>query len=82
MHAVVLRLERMVRVGLACDLRVAHEAFLRFASLLNPLIERLQNSCVDRGDDIHCRIEFFFSHPRFPCVRKAAADRLAASSQP
>jgi hypothetical protein len=42
-----------------------------FGALLNPLIQRLQNSRVHRGDDIHRRIKFLFRHPRFPCVRKA-----------
>jgi len=45
--------------------------FLAFAPLLDPLIQRLQHSRVHRGDDIDCCIEFFFRHPRFPCVRKA-----------
>jgi hypothetical protein len=39
--------------------------------LLNALIQRLQHSRIHRGDHIHRRIEFFFRHPRFPCVRKA-----------
>jgi len=37
----------------------------------DPLIQRLENSRVHRGDDIHRRVELFFRHPRFPCVRKA-----------
>jgi hypothetical protein len=39
--------------------------------LLDPLIERLQNSRIDSGDHIHRRVQFFFGHSRFPCVRKA-----------
>jgi len=42
-----------------------------FVSLLDPLIQRFEHSRVHRGDDIHRRIELFFRHPRFPCVRKA-----------
>ncbi len=45
---------------------------LRFASLLDPLIQRLQHTRIHRRDHIHRRIELFFRHPRFPCVRKAA----------
>ena len=44
---------------------------LCFVSLLDPLIERLQNTGVHCGDDIHRRVQLFFRHPRFPCVRKA-----------
>ena len=40
-------------------------------SLFNPLIQRLQNSRVHRSDHVHGRIELFFTHSRFPCVRKA-----------
>jgi hypothetical protein len=39
--------------------------------LLDPLIERLQNSRVHGGDHVHGGVQFFFGHPRFPCVRKA-----------
>jgi hypothetical protein len=45
---------------------------LRFVSLLDPLIERLQYAGVHRGDHVHSGIQFFFAHPRLPCVRKAA----------
>jgi hypothetical protein len=51
---------------------VAHETFLLFASLLDSLIQRLEHSRVHRRDHIDCGIEFFFRHPRFPCVRKAS----------
>ena len=44
---------------------------LSLASLLDPLIERLQDSRVYRGDHIYCCIKLFFRHPCFPCVRKA-----------
>ena len=55
-----------------CLPRVRHAPASLFVSLLDPLIQRLQNTGIHRGDDIHSRIEFFFRHPRFPCVRKAA----------
>jgi hypothetical protein len=45
---------------------------LRLAALFDPLIERLQHSCIHRGDHVHRGIQLFFGHPRFPCVRKAA----------
>jgi hypothetical protein len=35
------------------------------------LIERLQDACIHRGDDIDRRIKFFVGHSRFPCIRKA-----------
>ena len=54
-----------------CLPRVRHAPASLFVSLLDPLIQRLQNTGIHRGDDIHSRIEFFFRHPRFPCVRKA-----------
>jgi hypothetical protein len=57
---------------------VAHDDLLRLISLLNPLIERLQHSCVNCGDHIDRRIEFFFGHPRFPCVRKATLNSRIA----
>jgi hypothetical protein len=40
--------------------------------LLDSLIQRLEHASVYCGYDIHCGIQFFFGHPRFPCVRKAA----------
>ena len=55
-----------------CLPRVRHAPASLFVSLLDPLIQRLQNTGIHRGDDIHSRIEFFFRHSRFPCVRKAA----------
>ena len=39
--------------------------------MLDALIQRLQHPCIDRGDHVHRRIEFFFGHACFPCVRKA-----------
>jgi hypothetical protein len=39
--------------------------------LLNALIQRLQNSRIHRSNHVHRRVEFFFRHSRFPCVRKA-----------
>lgn len=45
---------------------------LRFASLLDPLVQRLQHTRIHRSDYVYCRIEFLFRHPRFPCVRKAS----------
>jgi hypothetical protein len=41
-------------------------------SLLDPLIQRFQHTCVHRGDHVDRRIQLFFRHSRFPCVRKAA----------
>ena len=55
----------------ACGPDAAHADSLRLVPLLDPLIQRLQNSRVHCGNDIYRRIEFFFSHSRFPCVRKA-----------
>lgn len=46
--------------------------FLALIPLLDPLIERLHHSRIHRGNYINCGIQFFFRHPRFPCVRKAA----------
>jgi len=46
----------------------------------DPLIQRLQHSRVHRGDDIDCCIEFFFRHPRFPCVRKAPVNSWIAET--
>jgi hypothetical protein len=40
-------------------------------ALFDSLIQRLQDACVHRGDDIYCRIQFFVGHSRFPCIRKA-----------
>jgi hypothetical protein len=51
---------------------------LRFVSLFDPLIERLQNSRIHGGDHIDRRIEFFFRHAGFPCVRKAAVNSWIA----
>ena len=39
--------------------------------LFDSLIQRLQHARIHRRDDIHCRIQLFLRHPRFPCVRKA-----------
>ena len=39
--------------------------------LLDALIQRLQHPGIDRGDHIDRSLQFFFRHPRFPCVRKA-----------
>jgi hypothetical protein len=40
--------------------------------LLDSLIQRLKNSRVHGCDDIDRRVQLFFGHARFPCVRKAA----------
>jgi hypothetical protein len=45
---------------------------LRLVPLLNPLIQRLQHTGIHRGDHVRRSIQFFFGHPCFPCVRKAA----------
>jgi hypothetical protein len=50
---------------------VAHNTFLRFVSLFNPLIERLQHSGTHGRNHVHSRIQLFLGHPCFPCVRKA-----------
>ena len=48
--------------------------------MLHPLIQRLHDACVDRGDDIDGGIEIFFRHSCFPCVRKASfRSRLAVA---
>ena len=39
--------------------------------LLDALIQRLQHPGIDRRDHIDRSLQFFFRHPRFPCVRKA-----------
>jgi hypothetical protein len=49
-------------------------------ALLNPLIQGLQHTRIHCGDDIHRRVQFFFRHPRFPCVRKASFDSRVAES--
>jgi hypothetical protein len=43
-----------------------------FLPLFDSLIQRLENSRVHRRDDIDRRVQFFFGHAGFPCVRKAA----------
>jgi hypothetical protein len=35
-------------------------------------MQRLQHTRIYGGNHIDRRVQFFFSHPRFPCVRKAA----------
>jgi len=40
-------------------------------ALFDSLIERLQDACIHRGDDIYRCIQFFVGHSRFPCIRKA-----------
>ena len=54
-----------------CLPRVRHAPASWFVSLLDPLIQRFEHSRVHRGDHVYRRIELFFRHPRFPCVRKA-----------
>jgi hypothetical protein len=49
-------------------------------ALFDSLIQRLQNARVDGGNHIHRRIQFFFGHSRFPCVRKASLDSEIAQS--
>ena len=51
---------------------------LRLIPLLDALIQRLQNSNVNRGDYVHCGVQLFLRHPRFPCVRKATVDSRIA----
>jgi hypothetical protein len=64
--------------AVSCGPRVAPLHSLRFISLLDPLIERLKHSSVHRRDDVHRRVELFFGHSRFPCVRKATIDSRIA----
>jgi hypothetical protein len=52
--------------------RMSDRPFLGFLPLLDSLIERLKHARIHGGDDVHGGIQFFFGHPRFPCVRKAA----------
>jgi hypothetical protein len=40
-------------------------------TLFDSLIQRLQDARLHRGNNIHRRIQFFLSHSRFPCIRKA-----------
>jgi hypothetical protein len=47
-------------------------------SLFNSLIQRLQHPRVHGSDHIHRGVQFFFGHPRFPCVRKAAVNSRIA----
>jgi hypothetical protein len=35
------------------------------------LIQRLQDACIHCGNNIRRGIQFFLSHSRFPCIRKA-----------
>jgi hypothetical protein len=44
---------------------------LRLAALLDPLVQRLEDSRIHGGNHINCGVQLFFRHPRFPCVRKA-----------
>lgn len=44
------------------------------AALLNPLIQRLKNTGIHCGDNIHRRVQFLLRHPRLPCIRKAPLD--------
>jgi hypothetical protein len=57
--------------AICCSSGVAPLFILRLAALLDPLVERLQHSCIHRGDHVYRSIQLFFGHPRFPCVRKA-----------
>jgi hypothetical protein len=54
---------------------------LFFASLLDPLIQGLQHPCIDCGDHIYGRVQRFFGHPGFPCVRKAPIYSRVAEPQ-
>ena len=61
-----------LRMSRVCGRRGVRRSSSHLASLLDPLIQRLQHARVYGGDHIHRRIEIFFGHTRFPCVRKAA----------
>jgi hypothetical protein len=54
-----------------CGPRGVRRSSSHLASLLDPLIQRPQHARIHRRDHIDRRIEFFFRHARFPCVRKA-----------
>ena len=45
---------------------------LRLVALLDPLIERLQNSGIHSRNHVNGGVQFFLGHPCFPCVRKTA----------
>jgi hypothetical protein len=45
--------------------------FVSLGSLLDPLIERLQNARVHCGNHVDRGVQLFFGHARFPCIRKA-----------
>jgi hypothetical protein len=40
-------------------------------ALFDSLIQRLQDTRIHGGNNIHRRIQFFLGHSRFPCIRKA-----------
>jgi len=46
--------------------------WLWLGSLLDSLIQGLQNTRIYGGDYVNCSIQLFLGHSRFPCVRKAA----------
>jgi hypothetical protein len=62
------------------DIANSTAIFLRPAALLNPLIQRLQHAGIHRGDDIDRRVQLFFAHSRFACIRKAPVDSRIAET--
>jgi hypothetical protein len=44
------------------------------------LIQRLQDTRIHSGNHIHRRVQFFLSHARFPCIRKAPLHSWVAQS--
>jgi hypothetical protein len=44
------------------------------------LVQRLQHTRIHRGDNVHGGIQFFVTHTRFPCIRKAALHSWIAES--
>jgi hypothetical protein len=48
--------------------------------LLDPLVKRFQHAGINRGNHVDRGVQFFFSHPCFPCVRKAPLDSRIAKA--
>ena len=45
---------------------------LSLPTLFDSLVQRLQDAGIHRRDDIYRRVQFFFPHACFPCIRKAS----------
>ena len=72
---IVVEDSRQLKTAIEISVRMQHRntRLLQFRpfSLLDALIEGLQHPCIDCGDHIYGRVQLFFSHACFPCVRKA-----------